>query len=898
MEGIGWLYYTALTIMAAMSGGATSMPPAPPDATVVNVAPEECVFYMSWSGRANVDPESTNHTERLLAEKEVQLLFATIEKVALTSLKNNGVDDALIHKVALPLKTLLSQPAAYFVQQAKPSPTGVGGKGGAIIRLGDNAEEIGATLRETFKKMVPNAKTVTIAGSKWDVLPEKDGTPQITWGIKGRYLIIGVGEGSVEGILRRARTPQPKWLADLKKSLPVQRVATVGYLNIKAIRTSLGPIAKQPQVAKVLQQFGADNISHIGSVSGLDGDRFVAKDLLALDGQPQGVLKLINGKPLTKEDLKVIPKDSIVALAGRLDLNQVQTIALEILGGLQPQAVAIWKQGIARAKKDLDLDVQKDLIEALGDRWCLYASKTDGGLWLTGLTLVVSVKDPTRLDAALRKMEKTMVRVERRFHRFDGDRDDHDHDHGVKTGATRPARKRDAKEAVKEGLKEDAADKAFEEFVEEVLEAEAGDTGGEKIPAEKTAEKIGSKKPEPDAVEEFRFPMTKRFKFGKQEITVLNVDEPGFFFSPSWCVTKDSLVVGLFPQSVKSHLVRQADPRGTLADVPEVAAALKSENGPVALGYLDMRSIVRTLYPIMQVFAQLGASKAQQNGIKIDISALPSAASILPHLRPNVVAVSRTPAGIVSERRHTIPSGNVTTTAPLAIAILLPAIQAVRHTARKTQSMGNMRSITIAMHSYATATGEKLPGDILDKDGKPLLSWRVRLLPYIDAQPYYRRFKLDEPWDSKHNKKLLAAIPPIYVSPTSNAPDNATVYLRPTGKGFVMNAHKSVGLAMRDGASRTALLVEASDARAVPWTKPDDIAIDVKSPLDGLIGQSPNGFNVAFADGRVNFIHNSIDLAVWRAMLTPAGGKDENPHLPRDPSPKRPRAKATEKAPE
>jgi len=36
---------------------------------------------------------------------------------------------------------------------------------------------------------------------------------------------------------------------------------------------------------------------------------------------------------------------------------------------------------------------------------------------------------------------------------------------------------------------------------------------------------------------------------------------------------------------------------------------------------------------------------------------------------------------------------------------------------------------------------------------------------------------LNEPWDSEHNKKLIAKMPPVYVRPGSQAGEGKTVYL-------------------------------------------------------------------------------------------------------------------------
>src|SRR5262249_38834889 len=79
-------------------------------------------------------------------------------------------------------------------------------------------------------------------------------------------------------------------------------------------------------------------------------------------------------------------------------------------------------------------------------------------------------------------------------------------------------------------------------------------------------------------------------------------------------------------------------------------------------------------------------------------------------------------------------------------------------------SRANLRKIGLAFHSYHD-TKNFFPDDISSKAGKPLLSWRVAILPHIDQDKLYKEFKLDEPWDSKHNKKLLAKMPALFRSP-------------------------------------------------------------------------------------------------------------------------------------
>jgi prepilin-type processing-associated H-X9-DG protein len=163
---------------------------------------------------------------------------------------------------------------------------------------------------------------------------------------------------------------------------------------------------------------------------------------------------------------------------------------------------------------------------------------------------------------------------------------------------------------------------------------------------------------------------------------------------------------------------------------------------------------------------------------------------------------------------------------------------------------------------------------IFDKQGKPLLSWRVQILPYIDEGPLYEQFHLDEPWDSGHNRIGTDTVVKLYRNPRSKAPRATTTYLAVCGKGLMFDG--TVGRKVediRDGLSHTIMVVEANDERAVPWTKPEDWDYDPDDPLAGLGNAHPGGFNAAFADGSGRFIGKSIDPKLFHAMLTIAGGE-------------------------
>jgi len=219
---------------------------------------------------------------------------------------------------------------------------------------------------------------------------------------------------------------------------------------------------------------------------------------------------------------------------------------------------------------------------------------------------------------------------------------------------------------------------------------------------------------------------------------------------------------------------------------------------------------------------------------------------------------------------------------PVAMGLLLPAVQKVREAAARSQGMNNLKQIALAFHNYESAYGT-LPTDIYSKDGKPLLSWRVAILPYMEQDNLGRRFKMDEPWDSDNNKKLIAMMPKFYMVANAKNPVAGKTYYQ----GFVSkkgamprslfsedSTVKSTFVNITDGTSNTIMVAEA--AEAVDWSKPADMPFDAKKPLPRLGGHSTGGFNVAMCDGSVRFIRDTINPKTLLALITINGGEVAN----------------------
>ena len=212
---------------------------------------------------------------------------------------------------------------------------------------------------------------------------------------------------------------------------------------------------------------------------------------------------------------------------------------------------------------------------------------------------------------------------------------------------------------------------------------------------------------------------------------------------------------------------------------------------------------------------------------------------------------------------------------PTFVGMLLPAVQSVRESARRVASLNNLKQMSLACLNYESAYQHFPAQANYDANGKPLLSWRVHILPFIEQNALYKQFHLDEPWDSDHNKKLIAKMPIVYESPAVPALNGKTVYLGVAGEGGIFTGKKGTHIAaVADGTSNTALIVEVNPELAVEWTKPQDYQCDPMNPLKGLGNVQVAGFIAAMCDGSTHFIPNSVLPENWKLFTGRNDGKD------------------------
>jgi hypothetical protein len=191
-------------------------------------------------------------------------------------------------------------------------------------------------------------------------------------------------------------------------------------------------------------------------------------------------------------------------------------------------------------------------------------------------------------------------------------------------------------------------------------------------------------------------------------------------------------------------------------------------------------------------------------------------------------------------------------------------------------SRNNLRQIGLAFQSYSETHNRELPRNIEDKNGRALLSWRVAILPFVKEEPLYKEFKLDEPWDSENNKKLIEKMPKLYAPVRVTAKAGETFYQVFYGEKalFGPKQQPKFPASLQDGTSNTVLVVEAGDP--VIWTKPADLPFDEKKPLPKLGGLFDDTINVGLCDGSVLTIWKDFDEQEMKYLIMPADGHAMN----------------------
>jgi len=255
------------------------------------------------------------------------------------------------------------------------------------------------------------------------------------------------------------------------------------------------------------------------------------------------------------------------------------------------------------------------------------------------------------------------------------------------------------------------------------------------------------------------------------------------------------------------------------------------------------------------------------------------------------------------------------------VALLLPAIQASRESARRSNCASNLRQIGIGMLAYHDAHRAFTPGLVDRRDsnnpqGKQL-AWSVFVLPFVEEQSIYNLFDRRFAYYSAQNRGAAGITIPLYRCPSTaflcaDRKGDTTGDINGNGQwdkgdnlaftdyggnwGFsglgkpymngVLIYERPIGMSqITDGTSQTILVSEDTGRGASfdgQWANGENIFDQGGRINDRSLPQSlwannemwsdhPGGVNVLFCDASVHFLSEQLDLETLAALCTRAG---------------------------
>lgn len=200
----------------------------------------------------------------------------------------------------------------------------------------------------------------------------------------------------------------------------------------------------------------------------------------------------------------------------------------------------------------------------------------------------------------------------------------------------------------------------------------------------------------------------------------------------------------------------------------------------------------------------------------------------------------------------------------------------------RNSSIKNLEKIAAALNAYANDYGKYPPPAIVDANNKPLLSWRVLILPYLGEDSLYSQFDLTKAHDAPQNANMIYMMPDVFKHPASvgNYPTESDYYLI-VGRGTLFPKSGPLGPNdVLDSPSQTILVAEGDpNVMTAMWTEPVDLEFgamtgQINGGVDDLGGNlMEDGTAMVTVDGRGHFLPITTSPSDVNSMISPRGGE-------------------------
>lgn len=388
------------------------VPPQPEDPVLICTAPADSLLFVQWFGHGQPLAETKNRTENLAREPEVRAMVARLLASSRNALEREGRGAQEFE----PVLTLFDQAATMFehpgcltVQSLAPF------SGSLVVKSGSDALEkaihnvLSSRARGNVEFDEKDVAGVTFAG-----LALPGDAESLLWTTTDGYFVMAVGEAAAKQVVAGLQGKDQ----GLAAAPGMRKMRAACKVERPMLRTyaSMAKMAEQaPFTVRFYEPLGLTHATAALAESGLEGDGFVSRLHLLVAKNKQadaGVLGLLRGKPLSLDDLALVPGDATTALAFRTASGTVERAAMlacSSLAGKDP--TPYWERFVAQGKQQVDVDISKDLVAHVDDCAVVWNSPGQGGLGFTGAVGALPLRDGKAFGDNLAKMWDALMDV-------------------------------------------------------------------------------------------------------------------------------------------------------------------------------------------------------------------------------------------------------------------------------------------------------------------------------------------------------------------------------------------------------------------------------------------------------------------------------------------------------
>ena len=411
-----------LAILCPLAAVAADAP-----APLADKLPGSSLVYVGWAG--NTEAFQGSMLGQLIQQPTTMEIWKAIQKAAAQK-SPHGEATAMLDLA----QTLASHPVAAAMTDLHVGEDSkdITVKAVLVADLGKDQAKFAETLDKLLNSLPMNinesAENKTVGDVKFKVT-KLDDQVHIAWGYQGTMLIVGLngGEEAVATLKADASLTKAEGFTTAMKAVGGADMQCAYFVDLKKLMPALAKMEKmevehknvyrkkydipleEPQFDKVTSALGLDKATALAGTTRIVDKSLYSKAKLFSPAPHAGVLALFEGKPLTKDDLAVLPADADFAAIMRIDSSVVMTQTRAALQKLDPKMAKDMDEGLAEMQKNTGVDLEKDVLAALGDTWTVTTAASQGGS-LTGLSASVTVKDAKKLQEAMDKLEASFLK--------------------------------------------------------------------------------------------------------------------------------------------------------------------------------------------------------------------------------------------------------------------------------------------------------------------------------------------------------------------------------------------------------------------------------------------------------------------------------------------------------